>query len=495
MYTRTSEASRASDSGLGGSDLHVDHLGLAPPQGRQVTGELQRIANARAVVEATASDGGEPFHRARLQIEQVDDGARDTEQISKSREGGLGDRHRRFPSDEGEIDLVQEVQPFVGGGQRGRGPTLVAKREPAQPGQRRGEDDGDGGGGEDQCARPLQDHVLRAVHDDTPAEGGHPARGGEAHLTVDGILQLGHTVVTLEQAPNHRNVDIVREVIRAGPGAVKDELTLAVDDEQVATGNLDRRQPRPERVQVLHGGDDPDDLAVNVADRHGQGHRRLPLVRRLVDLRHVRLPGPAHPSVPVTKGVALAVVLRRFRLARPDGPGGIGEEDAVDIGEALMQLTQVSQRFHPVPPLDALAEAEASSIGAQDVEVPLFARLDRGGDATRDGVVLSQVLLLFDADRPGEEERSGHEDDQQEGGDDPVERRRAAKTLHRIRGHSPWNHGDLAPTTLENFYSRSDDSCQLLGTHLTDTEVRVPRTPVFFAVGLGGQKRGLAERG
>jgi len=160
-----------------------------------------------------------------------------------------------------------------------------------------------------------------------------------------------------------------------------------------------------------------------------------------------------------------------------------------------MQLTQVGQRFRPVPPLHALAEAGASSIGAQDVKVPLFARLDRGSDATRDGVVLSQVLLLFDADRPGEEERSGHEDDQQEGGDDPVERRRAAKTLHRIRGHSPWNHGDLAPTTLENFYSRSDDSCQLLGTHLTDTEVRVPRTPVFFAVGLGGQKRGLAERG
>jgi len=159
-----------------------------------------------------------------------------------------------------------------------------------------------------------------------------------------------------------------------------------------------------------------------------------------------------------------------------------------------MQLTQVGQRFRPVPPLDALAEAEASSIGAQDVEVPVFARLDRGSDATRDGVVLSQVLLLFDPDRPGEEERSGHED-QQEGGDDPVERRRAAKPLHRIRGHSPWNHGDLAATNRENFYSRSDDLCQLLGTHLTDTEVRVPRTPVLFAVGLGGQKRGLAERG
>src|SRR3989449_2837999 len=207
MYTRTSEASRASDPGLGGSDLHVDHLGLAPPQGRQVTGELQRIANARALVEATASDGGEPFHRARLQIEQVDDGARDAEQISKSREGCLGDRHRRFPGDESEIDLVQEVQPFVGGGQRGRGPTLVAKGEPAQPGQRRGEDDGDGGGGEDQCARPLQDHDLRSEHDDTTAVGGDTAQGGETHLTVDGILQLGPTVVTLEQAPNHRNVD------------------------------------------------------------------------------------------------------------------------------------------------------------------------------------------------------------------------------------------------------------------------------------------------
>src|SRR5207244_13655209 len=121
MYTRTPEASRASDSGLGGSDLHVDHLGLAPPQGRQVTGELQRIANARALVEATASDGGEPFHRARLQIEQVDGGARDAEQIATSREGGRGDRHRRFRGDQSEIDLVQEVEPCVGGGQRARG--------------------------------------------------------------------------------------------------------------------------------------------------------------------------------------------------------------------------------------------------------------------------------------------------------------------------------------------------------------------------------------
>src|SRR3989442_4680798 len=173
----------------------------------------------------------------------------------------------------------------------------------------------------------------------------------------------------------------------------------------------------------------------------------------------------------------------------------MGEKAALEIGDAQMRLTQESQRFGRVPPLDALTEAEASSIGAQDVEVPLFARLDRGGDATRAGVVLSQVLVLFDADRPGEEERSGDEDDQQEGGDDPIERRRAAKPLHRIRGHSPWNHGDLAATNRENFYSRSDDLCQLLGTHLTDTEVRVPRTPVLFAVGLGGQKRGLAERG
>src|SRR5207245_7923423 len=93
------------------------------------------------------------------------------------------------------------------------------------------------------------------------------------------------------------------------------------------------------------------------------------------------------------------------------------------------------------------------------------------------------------------EERSGDEDDQEEGGDDPVERRRAAKPLHRIRGHSPWNHGDLAATNRENLYSKSDALSQLLRTHLTDTEVRVPRTPVLFAVGLGGQKRGLAERG
>jgi len=124
---------------------------------------------------------------------------------------------------------LQEVQPFVGVASAARPDARCeARARPARPASRRGRRDG--GGGKDQCARSLQDHVLRAVHDDTPAEGG-TQQSGEAHLTVDGILQLGHTVVTLEQAPNHRNVDIVREVIRAGPGAVKDELALAVDDE------------------------------------------------------------------------------------------------------------------------------------------------------------------------------------------------------------------------------------------------------------------------
>src|SRR5712691_9791167 len=256
-----------------------------------------------------------------------------------------------------------------------------------------------------------------------------PAIGGEVHLTVDGVLQLRHAVATLEQTPNHRNVDIVRHVLGAGPRAVIHELPLTVDDEDVAARDLDRQQRCAQRVQALHRGDDADDLAVDVADRHRERHRRRVPEVGLVHLGHVRLPGLADAAVPVPEGIAPAVNLRALRLGRPHDPGGIGEEDAVEFREALTELAQMEQRLLPVPLFDAFAEPEASRIGAQHVEISLLSRLDRRRDAAGNRIVLGERLALLDADSPGEEESGHHEDDQKQGGHDPIERPRAAKPL------------------------------------------------------------------
>ena len=169
---------------------------------------------------------------------------------------------------------MQNRETFSGLGQCGRRPPLVSKCQPPKPGERRGQDEADSRCDEEVGARPQQNHVLGAVDNDTPAERGQPAIGGEVHLTVDGVLQLRHAVVTLEQTPNHRNVDIVGHVLGAGPRAVIHELPLTVDDEDVAAGDLDRQQPCAERVQALHRDDDADDRPVDVADGHGERHRR-----------------------------------------------------------------------------------------------------------------------------------------------------------------------------------------------------------------------------
>src|SRR5258707_14383811 len=125
---------------------------------------------------------------------------------------------------------------------------------------------------------------------------------------------------------------------------------------------------------------------------------------RLVDVGHVRLPGTAHAEVPVTKRVATTVDLRRVGRGRPDDPRPIGEEHSVHFGEAFVELAQVHDRLPCVPVPDTLAEPEAPRIGLQDVEVAVLSGFDRGGDAPGNGVLLSEIFALLNANRLGEKE-------------------------------------------------------------------------------------------
>ena len=217
------------------------------------------------------------------------------------------------------------------------------------------------------------------------------------------------------------NLGVVREVLRAHPRAVEDELALTVDDEHVAARDLDREQPSAQHIEALDGGDDPDDPSVDVVNWHRECHGRCVADVRLVDLGHVGLPGRAHPTVPVAEGIAAAVDLRRLGFRDPHGAGRIGEEHAVELREVLMQLAQVDQRFLRIELFDALAEPEAPRVRAQHVEVARLAGFDGRRDAPGNGVVQSERLPLFDVDGPDKEQRDSDEDDKKEARYDRVE--------------------------------------------------------------------------
>ena len=117
----------------------VDHLELPPSQALQVPHEPQRKANARADVEVAASDRSQPLDFAGVEIEEIHDGAWHAEQVAQPREDRLGDLRRRLGGDQRSIDLMEESQPFGGSCQRTCRPTLVSKRKPAEPGERRRE--------------------------------------------------------------------------------------------------------------------------------------------------------------------------------------------------------------------------------------------------------------------------------------------------------------------------------------------------------------------
>ena len=372
-------------------------------------------------MELTPPDRRQPLDFAGLEIEEVHDHPRDAQQVAQPRKDRLRDLRRRLCGDHCSIDLVKERQTFGGSGERGRGSSLVSKRKPAEPGERRSQREPGRRGHEHEGAHPLEEGVFRAVDHDAPAERRQPAIRGEVDLPVDGVGQLGHAVPALEQPPNHGHVDVVRQMLHADSRAMEYELALAIHDEDIAARDLDRQQPSAQHVETLDGREDPDDPSVTIVNRHGEGHRRGVANVRLVDLGHVRLPGRADPAVPVPEGIAATVDLRRLRLGHPYVAGRIGEEHTVELREHLMQLAQVDQRFLRVQVLDALAEAEAPRVGAQNVEVPLFASLDRRGDATGNGVVLSEVLPLLDVGGPDEEQCDSDEHDEQEGGHDRIE--------------------------------------------------------------------------
>ena len=107
-------------------------------------------------------------------------------------------------------------------------------------------------------------------------------------------------------------------------------------------------------------------------------------------------------------------VLRRVGLGCPDDPRPIGEEDSVHFGEALVELAQVHDRLPRVPILDTFAEPEAPRVGLQNVEIAVLSGLDRGGDAPGDGVLLSEMFALLNANRLGEEEAGEREDGEHE---------------------------------------------------------------------------------
>ena len=124
--------------------MDIDHLWFAPPQAFQVAGQIQRVADGRAAIEATATDGGEPLDFSGPEVEQIHDGARDSQQVAQARKDGLGDLHRGFRRNEGPVDLVQHREPLGGPGQRGGGSPLIAQREPAEPGEPHGQDHANG---------------------------------------------------------------------------------------------------------------------------------------------------------------------------------------------------------------------------------------------------------------------------------------------------------------------------------------------------------------
>ena len=363
-------------------------------------------------MEPTAAGCRQPLHFTCRQIEKVDDGPRDSQQIPQAGKDHLGDRPWCRRRDERPVDLVQQRETLGGPGERGSGSAFVAQRQPPEPGEPHRQDHGDGPGHDEQRAGPLQGDVLLTLDDDPPAERGQPAVGGQVHNAVHRVLELRHPRAAFEHLPHHGEVGVIAEVLHADPRAVEDELALAVDDEEVAARDLDRQEPFAQHVQALHGGNNADDLVVDIADRHDQRHRQSVPTIGLVDLGHIGLPVTAHAVVPVTKRVTSAEDLWRFGLGGPDDSRPIGEEDAVELGERLMELPQVDERFSPVLTFDTLAEPEPPRIGSQDVEIALLSCLDRGGDAPCDGVVLSEVFALLDIDRLDEKEAGERKDDE-----------------------------------------------------------------------------------
>ena len=89
---------------------HVDHLGLPAPQGVQVARQSQGIPDRGAAVDPVAPDRGQPLHLLLPPVEEVHDRAGDAEELSQPAEHRLRDGGRRGLGDDGEIDVVQDLE-------------------------------------------------------------------------------------------------------------------------------------------------------------------------------------------------------------------------------------------------------------------------------------------------------------------------------------------------------------------------------------------------
>ena len=92
--------------------MDVDDLRLPTLQGLHVTHQPYRIADARSKTNATAASRREPLHLAGRQIEQIDNGAGDPEQLPQRHKRRRGNRLGPLLSEQGPVDLLHELQPL-----------------------------------------------------------------------------------------------------------------------------------------------------------------------------------------------------------------------------------------------------------------------------------------------------------------------------------------------------------------------------------------------
>ena len=105
--------------------VDVYHLRLAPSQGLDVAGELQRVANAGPAMDAATPHRHQPLHLARAEIEQIDDGAGRPEQIPQASHDRLRDRHGLLRGNDHPVDVMEEVEALGG---LGEGRLALAQR-------------------------------------------------------------------------------------------------------------------------------------------------------------------------------------------------------------------------------------------------------------------------------------------------------------------------------------------------------------------------------
>ena len=103
------EASSASTSGPGGSVRVSMTWGFAAPQRLDVAHQLQRVAHAGPDARPAAPGGGEPFHFARGEVENVDDRARHVEQLAQRLDHRRGDGVGSLLGRDRAVDLAQDA--------------------------------------------------------------------------------------------------------------------------------------------------------------------------------------------------------------------------------------------------------------------------------------------------------------------------------------------------------------------------------------------------